>query len=122
MRVLNKETQFNNKNISNIDRVIQMIGLATRARKTVFGTDAVTMEMAKGKVKMVFVSTESSDNTKNKFINKCEYYKAKLVIKLNCTELMKATGKDNLMVVGITDMGFVNNLNNLLKEDVKNES
>ena len=110
------------KVISSKERIIQMIGLATRARKTIFGTDAVTMAMAKGKVKMVFVSTESSDNTKNKFINKCEYYKAKLVIKLNCAELMKATGKDNIMVVGITDMGFVNNLNNLLKEDVKNES
>lgn len=115
MRHLNNKTNVKEK-------IIQMIGLATRARKTIFGTDAVTMAMAKGKVKMVFISTDSSDNTKNKFLNKCEYYKAKLVIKLTCDDLRKATGKDNLMVVGITDPGFTNNLNNLLKEDVKNES
>ena len=126
MRALSKNNIINSniKNVSNNnkERIVQLLGLATRARKTTFGTDAVTMAMAKGNVKMVFVSNEASENTKNKFINKCEYYKSNIIMGLSVADLQKATGKENLMVLGVLDKGFINNLNNLLKEDVKNES
>ena len=107
-------------NLLNKDKIIQMLGLATRARKVTLGTDALLIGISK--IKLVFISSDASENTKEKVKNKCEYYKIKYTESLSTTELFKATGKQNLMVLGICDNGFAKSINNLLKEDVKNES
>lgn len=104
----------------NKSKIIQLLGLATRARKTVLGTDSVLMSIST--LKMVFVSKDASDNTIEKIKNKCEYYKIQCINELNTVELEKACGKHNLMVLGISDSGFAKSINNLLKEDVGNES
>lgn len=80
------------------------------------------MNVGKGKIKMIFVSSNASNNTKEKLKNKCIYYKIIYVEELSSEELSRATGKSNLMVLGVCDNGFANNINNSLKEDVKNES
>lgn len=103
----------------NKDKTIQLLGLATKARKVIFGTDTVTKSMTK--IKLLFVSKDASDNTKKLIVNKSNYYKIDLVLDLDCNDLYKACGK-NIMVLGICDQGFANSLNNSLKEDVKNES
>lgn len=107
-------------NLLSKDKIIQMLGLATRARKVTLGTDAFLIGISK--IKLVFISSDASENTKEKVKNKCEYYKIKYTESLSTTELFKATGKQNLMVLGICDNGFAKSINNLLKEDVKNES
>lgn len=104
----------------NKDKIIQLLGLATKARKVIFGTDTVTKSMTK--IKLLFVSKDASDNTKKLMVNKSNYYKISLVSDLDSNDLYKACGKSNLMVLGICDQGFANSLNNSLKEDVKNES
>ncbi len=48
-----------------MNKVFSMIGLATRAGKTVAGEFSVEKAVKDNKAKVVIVSTESSDNTKN---------------------------------------------------------
>ncbi len=47
-----------------MNKVFSMIGLATRAGKTVAGEFSVEKAVKDNKAKVVIVSTESSDNTK----------------------------------------------------------
>lgn len=73
-------------------------------------------------VKMIFVANDASEKTISMIRNKCEYYKTDCVEALTSFELSQATGKTNLNVIGINDIGFKENLNKLLQEGVKNES
>ena len=52
-----------------------MIGLAQKAGKTASGEFSTEKAVKTGCAALVIVSTESSDNTKKKFRNMCEYYK-----------------------------------------------
>ena len=78
-------------NLLNKDKIIQMLGLATRARKVTLGTDAFLIGISK--IKLVFISSDASENTKEKVKNKCEYYKIKYTESLSTTELFKARRK-----------------------------
>ena len=57
------------------NRVLSMIGLAQKAGKTASGEFSTEKAVKTGCAALVIVSTESSDNTKKKFRNMCEYYK-----------------------------------------------
>ena len=63
-----------------MNKVFSMIGLATRAGKTVAGEFSVEKAVKDNKAKVVIVSTESSDNTKKLFENKCKFYKIPVFI------------------------------------------
>ena len=70
-----------------MNKVFSMIGLATRAGKTVAGEFSVEKAVKDNKAKVVIVSTESSDNTKKLFENKCKFYKIPVFIYGTKTEL-----------------------------------
>lgn len=93
--------------------VLQVLGLCVRARKAILGTDSVIKSIQK--IKLIFVASDASDNTKEKFLNKGKYYNIRIVYDFSCEELSSATGKSNLIVVGVCDQGFMNNLYNLLE-------
>ena len=75
-----------------MNKVFSMIGLATRAGKTVAGEFSVEKAVKDNKAKVVIVSTESSDNTKKLFENKCKFYKIPVFIYGTKAELGMATG------------------------------
>lgn len=86
--------------------MINIIGLASRARKVTTGTDMTINSVRKGKIKLVFLATNASDNTKKLVSDKCKYYNVQVIEEFDSIELSKTTGKKNIMVVGITDNGF----------------
>ena len=57
------------------DKVLSMIGLATKAGKTVSGEFMTEREIKSGRAALVVVAGDSSDNTKKKFRDMCEFYK-----------------------------------------------
>lgn len=107
---------------NNNQRVLNILGLATRARKTSFGYDVVAQTLLAQKAYYVFVASDASDSTKEKFINKCFYYKVPINTDFNAVELSKAVGKNNSKIIAVNDQGFSENLKKLLKEGVKYES
>ena len=50
------------------NNILGLIGLAMKAGKIAFGADSVEETILKGKAKLVIVSEDSSERTKNKFI------------------------------------------------------
>lgn len=76
------------------NRVLSMIGLAQKAGKTASGEFSTEKAVKTGCAALVIVSTESSDNTKKKFRNMCEYYKVPFYLYGTKAELGAAMGKE----------------------------
>lgn len=88
------------------NKILGLIGLATRARKIAFGADSVELEIKKKKVKLIVVAEDSSERTKNKFRKLSEEYNIPIIEKETIETLSKAIGKDNKAIIGIEDINF----------------
>ena len=63
------------QNRPNKDRVLSMLGLATRSRNVVSGGFATEEAVKNGKAYLVIIAENASDNTRKKYSNMCEFYK-----------------------------------------------
>lgn len=77
-----------------------------KAGKVSFGADSVEETIAKKKVKLVILSEESSDRTKEKFIEICKKHKLPIIIYGTIESLSKAIGKNNKAIIGIKDINL----------------
>ena len=90
-----------------MDKILSNLGLCARARGLVDGTDIVCSELALGKICLIFLATNSSENTKKKIRNKANYYNVEVIESYSSEELSSAIGKENRMVVGISNKSFL---------------
>lgn len=81
-----------------------------KAGKIAFGADSVEETILKGKAKLVIVSKDGSERTKNKFIKICESRNIPIIIDGNIDELSKFIGKNNKAVICIKDTNFANSI------------
>ena len=89
--------------MTNNDKVLGYLGLARKAGKLIFGTDACIEAIDKRKVKLVIVVKDASDRTKNKVKTLC-IQKEIFYIEWGDSKIMsKAIGKQNKVVIGIKD-------------------
>lgn len=93
-----------------------MLGLATRSRNLVSGEFMTEKAIKEGKAYGVIVATDASDNTKENFINMCEFYNVPLVIYSTKEKLGHGIGKQMRASVAITDQGFADTINKKLNE------
>lgn len=97
-----------------IDRVLSLIGLATKAGKVVSG-EFSTERAVKAKIAlMVVVASDASDNTKKNFTNMCVYYKVPMIIYGTKETLGRAMGKELRASLALTDPGFVKAIEKLV--------
>ena len=90
-----------------MDKILSKLGLCSRARGLVDGTDIVCDGMANGTVKLIFLANNASENTKKKICNKANYYNVEVCEGYSSEELSHAIGKVNRMVIGITNKSFL---------------
>lgn len=100
-----------------MDKIFSMVGLATRAGKTVSGEFSVEKAVKGNKAKVVIISEEASDNTKKLFQNKCDYYKVPVFIYGSKEQLGNATGNQSRASIAILDSGFSKTIINMLKDN-----
>lgn len=81
-----------------------------KAGKVCFGADSVEENLIKHKVKLLIISDDSSERTKNKFINICEKYNVPVIIDGDINTLSKAIGKSNKAIIGIKDINFAESI------------
>ncbi len=95
------------KNWKNIvyNRILQHIGLASRARKTVTGEMLFTKIRQKD-VYFVIIASDASANSQKKISDKCKYYAIPYSIYSTTAEISKAMGKHNRVAIGITEKNF----------------
>ena len=92
------------------NNILGLIGLAMKAGEVAFGADSVEESIEKRKVKLIIVSEDSSERTKNKFTKLCEKYNLPIIVDGNIDELSKAIGKNNKAIIGIKDINFANSI------------
>lgn len=88
------------------NKILGLIGLAMKAGKVSFGADSVEENIIKRKVKLVILSEDSSERTKNKFIELCKKYDIPVITYGNIEILSKTIGKNNKAILGIKDINF----------------
>lgn len=98
-----------------------MIGLAMRAGKVVIGTDLTVKsvrERGKGAARLVLISNNASDSTKNKIRFKCEFYRVPVMeLVMDSSELGSLLGKLYApAAVAITDDSFAKEIRRILTE------
>ena len=100
------------------NKVFSLIGIATKAGKTVSGEFSVERAVKDGKAVVVVVAEEASANTKKMFTNMCNFYNVPLYIYGTKDELGKAMGKQMRASMAITDEGLGKALEKQIKSEV----
>ncbi len=100
---------------TNEEKIYSLLGLATRAGKVVSGDDSTLLDMKKGRVNLVIVADDASDNTKKLFSDKCSYRNIEVINFSTKLGLGSAIGKGYRAVVGIKDEGFSKRLKELMQ-------
>ena len=94
-----------------MNRKIQsLLSPCQRAGKIVTGEDTVEINVKKGSAFLVIIAGDASENTKNKFVNKCKYYNVPYFICYTKEELSSCIGKYNRSVYAITEVNFAEKL------------
>ena len=88
------------------DKAASLLGLATKAGKTVSGGETVLQKIKERKAYVVIVSTEASDRTKKTFRDKCSYYHVPYKECFSREELGKHLGLAERTVAAVVDKGF----------------
>ena len=92
--------------MKNKKKIFSLIGLATRARKTVSGEFATEKAVKSFKACLVIVAEDASDNTKKLFQDKCSFYEVPCYVCGTKEELAHAMGKEVRASLAVTDEGF----------------
>lgn len=88
------------------NKVLSLIGLATKAGKTASGEFLTEREVKSRKAALVIVAGDASENTKKKFRNMCDYYKVPIYFYEDKDTLGHAMGKQFRASLAVLDEGF----------------
>jgi ribosomal protein L7Ae-like RNA K-turn-binding protein len=97
-------------------RILQLLGLAARARMITTGEELVIREVRSGNARLVIISNDASANTHKKINDKCTSFNVEKHIFGSREDLGNAIGKESRVVLAITDAGFAGKLSELLNE------
>ena len=98
------------QNRPNKDRVLSMLGLATRSRNVVSGGFATEEAVKSGKAYLVIIAEDASDNTRKKYSNMCEFYEVPYEYYSVKDILGHAIGKEERSCLAVTDKGFADSI------------
>lgn len=88
------------------NKALSMLGIATKAGKTVTGEFSTEKAVKEGKACLVVVASDASANTKKKFRNMCEYYQVTMKEFANKDSLGAACGKEFRASLAVVDLGL----------------
>jgi len=97
------------------DKVLSMLGLANRAGKIISGEELIIKGIRKGKILLVILSEDISENTRKKISDKCLFYKIPYYTAFKREQLGHAIGKSSRVAIGITERNFVKELEKVLE-------
>lgn len=88
------------------NKICGLLGLAMRAGKISFGTEACMQEIERNRIKLLIIATDASERTKMKFNSICSNKKIPILEILSIEEISNSIGKSNKAMVGIKDSNF----------------
>ncbi|MBR5528734.1 MAG: ribosomal L7Ae/L30e/S12e/Gadd45 family protein [Clostridia bacterium] len=106
---------------SNIGKILGALGLARNAGGLAIGNDAVSMAISSGKARLVFMTQDISENSREKLMQKLSYAETKYIV-LPCTmaELAARLGKTGFTATAaLTKSGFEKIIFKCMGTDIK---
>lgn len=96
--------------------ILRFLGLAMRASKVVSGNDQILQEARKGRIKLLIIARDISENTLEKFLRAVEAAELEIPAYRFADKfsLGNAIGKPDRALVGVTDEGFAGKLEIML--------
>lgn len=88
------------------DKVYSYLGFAARSRNLITGYNTCAMMMAKGKVRLLILTGDLTENTVKKMLQACSKSKTEYRIFGESAVLSRVTGKQGKGIFGITDRHF----------------
>ena len=98
----------------NNDKLSAYMGFCARARQLQTGYNTCLSLMDKGKVKLLLLAEDLSDNTKKKMSDKCKTKEIAYRIHGTIDFLSRITGKSDKGIFAITDSNFAK----VIKEEI----
>lgn len=95
-------------------KICGLLGLATKAGKIVFGSEACKSAIEKKKIKMLIVAENASENTKSNFKQICKKYNIPIYEILQIEEISNTIGKNNKAIIGISDINFSKEISKII--------
>lgn len=101
------------------DKILSLVGLATRAGKTASGEFCTEKEVKTGRAALVIVAGDASENTKKKFRDMCEFYEVPIYFYKDKDKdtLGHAMGKEFRASLAILDEGFAKEIMKQMKTE-----
>ena len=100
-----------------MNKALNTIGMCKCANKLSYGETLIN-DIRKHLVSVVVICSDTSDNSKKKIIDKCNYYNCEYVIAFSQDEIKKVLGRvDPVSAIGIKD----SNLKKKFKENIESE-
>jgi ribosomal protein L7Ae-like RNA K-turn-binding protein len=96
---------------------LQFLGLTKRSRKILEGYNKCEDSINKGRIRLLIISENCSQNTKDKFINYCKNNGIYIIECYNGEILGKALGKEEVNIVGILDSNMSEKLIKLWEQN-----
>ena len=84
--------------MKNNNKVLSLLGLATKAGKIASGEFSTEKSVKSGKGFLVLVAADASENTKKKFRNMCEFYEVSFLFCLYGRLLQNFVGSGNYLL------------------------
>ena len=106
--------------MQNKQKTLNLLGLAQRAGKLATGFDAVKLALNKNQVKLIFIGSDVSQNTKDKLAFLLRQKKISTIETIeifSSQEITQALGKERKLVA-VTDSGFSKAIKKNLNEGV----
>lgn len=92
--------------MKNNNKVLSLLGLATKAGKVASGEFSTEKSVKTGKGFLVLAADDASQNTKKKFQNMCDFYEVPIYFIANKEELGRFCGKEFRASLAVQDENF----------------
>ena len=97
-------------------RISSLLSLSAKAGMLFTGEETAEKLLQREEAQLVIITSDASDNTKKKFVNKCFFYKKPIRIFGEKDVMSKCVGKSGRAVYVITDSGFALRLQTLIDD------
>lgn len=110
-----------------MDKRLNYLGIARRAGFLISGTDAVIASIQakanqnykkNGVAKIILIASDASISTKEKIINKCNFYHIDYLDIFKTAEIAEAVGLENPKVIAITNQGIAEQIRKINQKEV----
>ena len=92
--------------MKNNNKVLSLLGLATKAGKVASGEFSTEKSVKTGKGFLVLVADDASQNTRKKFQNMCDFYEVPIYFIANKEDLGRFCGKEFRASLAVQDENF----------------